>query len=107
MERFTAAKTVTINKPIDELYSFVRNFENLPKFAKHLRSVKLIGGNRSHWVTRGLLGSILQWDAEITEDPEHRSIAWISLPGCDIPNSGSIRFTTLSYDRGTEVKISI
>jgi uncharacterized membrane protein len=107
MERFTAQKTLTINKPAEQLYNFVQNFENLPKFTKHLQSVKPLGGNRFHWVTKGLLGGTLQWDAEITEDPEHRSIAWISVPGCDIPNSGSICFTTLSHDRGTEVKISI
>ncbi|MHC5820422.1 MAG: SRPBCC family protein, partial [Nostoc sp.] len=34
-------KTVTINKPADELYRYWHNFENLPTFMKHLKSVKV------------------------------------------------------------------
>lgn len=107
MEPFTAEKTVTINKPVAELYSFLHNFENLPQFTKHLQSVNVLSGTRSHWVTRGLLGGNLEWDAEIIEDWENQSIAWTSVPGADIPNSGFIRFQPLSHDRGTEVKIAI
>ena len=42
-------KSVTINRPASELYRFWRNFENLPRFMRHLRSVRDMG-NRSHWV---------------------------------------------------------
>ncbi len=41
-------KTVTINKPADELYRYWHNFENLPTFMKHLKSVKVYNEKRSH-----------------------------------------------------------
>lgn len=41
-------KTVTINKPADELYRYWHNFEQLPTFMKHLKSVTVIDNKRSH-----------------------------------------------------------
>ena len=49
-------KTVTINKPADELYRFWHNFENLPKFMKHLKFVKVYNEKRSHWIANAPLG---------------------------------------------------
>lgn len=107
MKPFKVAKTLTINKPAAELYHYWHDFENLPRFMKHLQSVKVIDSSKSHWVTRGPLGSNVEWDAKITEDVENHSIAWTSLEGADVHNAGSIRFEPLSHDRGTEVKVEI
>src|SRR2546422_6179451 len=38
-------KSVTINKPVDELFRFWHNFENLPRFLSHLESVREISGH--------------------------------------------------------------
>src|SRR5882672_1862042 len=37
-------KSVTINKPVEELFKFWSNFENLPRFLNHLESVSAISG---------------------------------------------------------------
>jgi len=47
------AASVNINKPVDEVYAFWRDFENLPRFMRHLESVTCGGARRSHWVARG------------------------------------------------------
>ena len=107
MQPFKATKTLTINKPAAELYQYWHNFENLPSFMKHLQSIKVIDSIKSHWVTRGPLGSTVEWDANIIEDWENQSISWASAENADVQNSGFIRFTPLSYDRGTEVKVEI
>jgi uncharacterized membrane protein len=44
--------SVTINKPVDELYRFWRHFENLPRFMRHLESVIALNNTRSHWVAK-------------------------------------------------------
>lgn len=100
-------KTVTINKPADELYRFWHNFEQLPTFMKHLKSVKVIDNKRSHWVANAPLGVNVEWDAEIIEDRENEFISWASVEGADVDNSGFVRFKPAPGDRGTEVKVVI
>ena len=100
-------KTVTINKPADELYRFWHNFENLPNFMKHLKSVKVIDNKRSHWVANAPLGASVEWDAEIIEDRQNEFISWASVEGADIDNSGFVRFKPAPGNRGTEVKVVI
>jgi uncharacterized membrane protein len=61
--------SVTINKPIDEVYAFFRRFERLPTFMEHLAEVRELDSLRSHWVARLLpAGGTVEWDAQITED---------------------------------------
>lgn len=98
-------KTVTINKPVDELYSFWHNFENLPNFMKHLKEVKVLDNKRSHWVATAPLGTSIEWDAEILEDRENEFISWASAENADVENSGFVRFKKAPGDRGTEVKV--
>jgi uncharacterized membrane protein len=44
-------KTIAIqNKSPAELYRFWHDFENLPNFMKHLKSVTVMDNGRSHWV---------------------------------------------------------
>ncbi len=97
-----------IRKSPEELYSFWRNFENLPRIMTHLESVRVIDDRRSHWVAKAnsLGGKRFEWDAEITTDEPNRRIAWRSLAGADVQNAGQITFSPgLSEDRGTEVHV--
>jgi len=98
-------KTVTINKPADELYRYWHNFENLPTFMKHLKSVKVYNEKRSHWIANAPLGNSVEWDADILEDRENEFISWASVEGADVENSGFVRFQKAPGDRGTEVKV--
>ena len=101
-------KTVTIsNKSPEELYQFWRNFENLPHFMKHLKHVSVINNTRSHWIASAPMGGSVEWDAEIINDQENRLIAWASVEGADIDNSGFVRFQRAPEGRGTEVKVVI
>lgn len=100
-------KSVTINRSADDLYSFWRNFENLPKFMKHLQAISVLDAQRSHWVTKAPLGQTVEWDAQIIQDLPNQLIAWASAEGAQVDNSGFVRFTPIGRDRGTEVKIVI
>ena len=48
-------RSFTINRPVADVYSYWRNFENLPKFMQHLRSVETTGDRTSHWAARAPL----------------------------------------------------
>lgn len=100
-------KSITINRSPEEVYRYWRNFENLPGFMSHLESVQIIDERRSHWVAKAPAGMKVEWDAEITEDRPNELIAWRSLEGADVKNSGSVRFAPAPTGRGTEVKVSI
>jgi uncharacterized membrane protein len=98
-------KTVTIaNKSPEELYNFWHDFENLPTFMKHLKSVTVQDVRRSHWVASAPLGQTVEWDADIINDLPNQLIAWASIEGAEVDNSGFVRFQSAG-DRGTEVKV--
>jgi len=99
-------RAVTIQRPAEELYNHWRQFENLPRFMSHLVSVTR-DGNRSHWIARAPAGMTVEWDAEIVNNEPNRLIAWRSLSGSQIGTAGSVHFTPLSLDRGTEVVVSL
>ena len=73
---------------------------------RHLESVAVMDGNRSHWKAKAPLGYTVEWDAEITSDRENERIGWQSLEGADIANSGVVEFRP-TKDRGTEVKVTL
>lgn len=97
-------KAIVIDKSPEELFSFWRRFENLPRFMKHLKSVSCSGLNSSHWEAEGPGGKLVEWDAEIYNEKPNELIAWRSLEGADIVNAGSVRFKSLGV-RGTEVRV--
>ena len=99
--------TLTINKSREELYSAWRDFTNLPRWMKHLRSVELKGDRRSHWEATGPAGSTVQWDADITEDRPNEMIAWQSVEGSDIDHRGVVRFEPAPGNRGTMVSVDM
>lgn len=98
---------ITINAPADDLYRRWRDFEQLPTFMYHLESVTTTGGGRSHWVAKAPAGTTVEWDAEIVEDVPGRRIAWRSLEGASVENSGSVRFERAPGDQGTEVYVEV
>ncbi len=100
-------KTVTINRSAEELYQFWRNFHNLPKFMKHIKSIIVYDERRSHWVATAPLGTTVEWDAEVIKDEPNHLIAWSSVENPDIENSGFVRFQPATGNRGTEVKVVI
>ena len=100
-------KSLTINKPVAEVYQFWRNLENLPLFMQHLETVRTTGDSQSHWVATGPIGVKLEWDAQIVEERENELISWRSLPGADVDNWGSVRFKEAPGGRGTELQVQL
>ena len=98
---------VTINRSAGELYEFWRNFENLPRFMEHLKSVQCQDAKHSHWVVKAPMGKEVEWDAEIINDNPGQVIAWQSLPNADVVNAGTARFEPAPDGRGTTVRVFI
>ena len=92
-------QAITINRPVEDVYDYFRNFESLPTFMDHLQSVKVFDEKRSHWTAKGPLGSSIEWDAEIITDKPNRLISWRSVNTPDIETAGSVRFVSLPHGR--------
>ncbi|NEX63184.1 SRPBCC family protein [Noviherbaspirillum galbum] len=100
-------KTITINRTAEECYRFWHDFENFPRFMKHLQSVEITGENRMHWVAKGPAGTSVAWDAELVADQPGRYLAWRSLEGADVDNEGTVHFEPASGGRGTVVRVEL
>jgi uncharacterized membrane protein len=53
------------------------------------------------------MGQSIEWDADIIDDRPNELIAWASIEGADVDNSGFVRFKPAPGNRGTEVKVVI
>ncbi len=97
--------SLTVNKPVDEVYATWRDLENLPNFMSHLESVTVTGKTTSSWKARipGGLGTI-DWEATIIKDEPNEQIQWQSNEGAMIENAGAVSFRDAG-DLGTEIQI--
>jgi uncharacterized membrane protein len=100
-------RTVSIYRSRQELYDFWRDFRNLPLFMENIEAVEVMDGNLSHWVVRGPAGADLEWDSRITEDVPGEVIAWRSVEGASVDNSGRVEFRDSPNARGTIVSVTI
>lgn len=100
-------ESVTIARPVGEMYTFWRQLENLPSFMQHLEAVRVLDERRSHWIARAPARMRVEWDAEIHNEVPNQLIAWRSLPGADVVSAGSVNFDDAGTERGTRVTVHL
>lgn len=100
-------RAITVNRPVEEVYRFWRDFQNLPRFMRHVERVDVIDDRRTHWRARAPGGATVEWDAETVDDRPNELIAWRSLGNADVHNAGSVRFRPAPGGRGTEVIVTM
>ena len=99
--------TLKVNRPRYQVYAFWRNLENLPRFMKHLASVKEIDSIHSHWeaIIPGNLGR-LKWNAIVVKEEPGSLLGWQSVPDSSVNNAGKVEFRDLE-EGGTELTVVI
>ena len=102
-----ASGTCIVNRSPEEVYKFWRDFQNLPRFMRHLEAVEDLGNGRSRWRAKGPAGTQVEWEATIIADEPGRVITWRSLEGSDVDNAGAVRFESSPGGRGTIVKVNL
>ena len=105
-ESSVIASVVTIAKPAQELYDFWRDFSNLTQVMENIERIDVADRNRSTWVVKAPGGRTVEWEAVVTEDQPGKLIAWESVEGADVRNSGRVEFHEVA-DRGTVVRAVI
>lgn len=64
-------------------------------------------GRRSHWKVRGPFGATVEWIAETTSFVPNERIAWESVDGSLIKNTGTIRFESADGGRATRLDVRL
>jgi len=101
----TVVKEVIVNAPISRVFEYWKNFENFPRFMKHIESIQVTGPDLTHWKTHGPLGTSVEWDAKTTYVEENKKIAWQSTGGT-IETHGAVTFHELGPEQ-TKVTVGI
>ena len=106
-EKAVVGRTVTIDRPREEIYAFWRQFSNLAGIMENVERIDVIDDKRSHWVVKAPAGKTVEWDSVVVDDEPGRLISWQSVEGADIRTSGRIEFLDAPPGRGTYVRATI
>jgi len=98
---------MTVNRPVEELYSIWRNFQNLPSIMSYLDKVEITNDTHSRWTVKSPIGTPVSWDAEIINEVKNEVIGWRSLQNAQVANAGSVRFRPAPYGQGTEIRVTL
>ncbi len=100
----TARVSYTIGREPEEVYRFIRDSANWPKFSAAL---KMDPQRNSFILTLGRpFGMKIHSHAEVTDEQEGKFIAWSSLPGV-LEHRGVVHFFPAPGGRGTEVSVAL
>jgi uncharacterized membrane protein len=94
-EGIDVARTIRIDAPLERVYDFWNEFENFPRFMSHVREVRRVGPDRTHWVVAGPVGAPIEWDAVVTERTANSVIGWRTVEGAVVEHHGTVRFRSL------------
>ena len=102
-------RTVTIDRPRNELYRHWRDFSNLSSFMENVNSVEAIdeAAGKFRWMIAGPVGADVRVETEIVSDKPGDEIAWRSLKTSQIDTEGKVSFRDAPGNRGTEVEAII
>jgi uncharacterized protein YndB with AHSA1/START domain len=89
MERIE--KDIEIDAPIERVFELFSDFENFPRWMRHIRDVHYSGRRYTRWTADAPLGTSVEWEAETVAFDPPRLIAWRSVRG-DVDTEGKVTF---------------
>lgn len=96
-------RSVTIDRPREEIYAFWRDFSNLPKFMENIEEAREVEPGLSQWKIRAPLGQTVTVKSRIVNDRPGEQIAWRSTEDSGIETEGKAMFRDAPGGRGTIV----
>ncbi len=99
-------KTISINAPVDRVFTYWSHPQNFPEFMTHVHEVRRIGDGVYRWSVGGPAGILVHWDAQITDLDFNKLLAWKSLPHAIVEQQGVTRFSS-NPDGSTRIDIKM
>ena len=106
-EQRVAGRTVTIARPRQEIYERWRAVERFPEFMENVTAVEREAADRYRWTIKAPAGEAVSFTTQIIEDRPGEAIAWESVEGSALRNSGRVAFRDAPGERGTHVDLTI
>jgi uncharacterized membrane protein len=97
--------SIEVEAPVQEVYEYWRNLENLPHFMTNREEVRSTGPDTTHWRVKGPLGASLEFDARTTQDEPNEALGWNTQNG-QVETSGQVRFRDVTPNR-TRVEVQM
>jgi len=97
--------STTIERSVGEVYRFLRDVKNFPRFVSFLRDVTAINEKRSYWVASFPGKREVRWEATLEADEPERRIAW--QMNSRLLDTLELRLEPAPGGRGTEVHVTI
>jgi uncharacterized membrane protein len=102
-----AQRSVTIQKPANEIHRAWRAEGSLPQVMGHFAEVTELSPDRHRWKVRGPPGTSLEWESHIVEEHSGELLRWEAVEGAVLPNEGLLRFLPAPVDRGTVMTLKL
>lgn len=93
--RISLKTVVDIERPVADVFAFLKNFENFARLTTSIRSVIDYENGRSRWEVITPAGRTLTWNAVVTKYVPNSVIAWESVPESPVETTGLVRFTPI------------
>ena len=100
-------RSITIGRPVEDVYAFWNDFANFPRFMQHVESVEVLDDKRSRWRATGPAGTRAEWIAEIVERRAGELIAWQTVDEPTLYHSGKVTFRAAPRGEGTVVTVEM
>jgi uncharacterized membrane protein len=108
VQGITLRESVQVDQPVEQVYRYWRDMENLPRFIHHLESVQPLNETRSRWTAKaGDQVNPITWEAEILFERQNQLIVWRSLPGAPVESQVVVEFKPIQENKSTELVLQL
>jgi uncharacterized membrane protein len=95
---------VTIQRAVEDVFKFYRDFSNLPRFLGDVMAVAPTGPATSRWTIQGPLGTRANWTIKVTEERTNELIRYETVGSRALRTYWEIHFAPGSEADETEVR---
>jgi uncharacterized membrane protein len=95
---------VTIERPIADVFTFYRDFRNLPRFLGDVATIEPLDSATTRWTILGPLGVRVRWTVKVTEENANELISYETVSSPKLRTHWEIHFAPGSDAHQTEVR---
>ena len=96
--------TVTIQRPVGEVFAYYRDFRNLPSFLGDVMEIEPTGPATSRWTIEGPFGVRVHWTTEVTEERTNELIRYETATASATKTHWEIYFSPGAEPDETQVR---
>jgi uncharacterized membrane protein len=100
----TIEESAIIRRPVEEVFSFFRDFKNLPRFLGDVMAVEQIGPKAFRWTIQGPLGIRVNSTIKVTEERTNELIRYETTGVAGLKGYWEVHFARGSHHGETEIR---